>query len=264
MPDWTSAYVLVGGARFHYWRSGGSGIPLVLAHGFSDSGACWKPIARQLADRYDVILPDARGHGLSDRLSIGHPMDMGKDLADLITTLELSAVALGGHSMGASSALSAAALCPERVSVLVLEDPPWRSPNAPRDPAWANWLKSVLSKSPAEVAEMIRAESPHWSDEDVRTLAEAKVQLDPAILDAPPLGSRPWQDLLPKLRCPGLIITADPALGGIVTPEIARHAGALWPAGRFANIAGAGHGIHRDRPAAFVSAVTGFLAEHLG
>jgi pimeloyl-ACP methyl ester carboxylesterase len=58
--------VLTNGIRIHYWRSGGNKPPLVLAHGSSDDGLCWTNLAKELEANFDIILPDARGHGLSE------------------------------------------------------------------------------------------------------------------------------------------------------------------------------------------------------
>ncbi len=67
MP-WESGYVVANGLRLHYTRSGRDTgkPPLVLAHGISDDGPCWTPIAAAMEDDFDVIMADARGHGRSD------------------------------------------------------------------------------------------------------------------------------------------------------------------------------------------------------
>jgi len=49
----------------------------VLAHGFSDDGLCWTPVAEKLAADYDVIMVDARSQGRSDTPEQGYtPIDM--------------------------------------------------------------------------------------------------------------------------------------------------------------------------------------------
>jgi pimeloyl-ACP methyl ester carboxylesterase len=63
MREWFSGYVNTNGMRMHYYRTRGDKPPLVLAHGATDSGLCWSRLARTLESEYDVILPDARGHG---------------------------------------------------------------------------------------------------------------------------------------------------------------------------------------------------------
>ena len=63
---WMDSYVMVGGDKFHYTRTGQGDQPVVvLLHGFSDNGMCWMPVVRELEAKYDLIMPDARGHELS-------------------------------------------------------------------------------------------------------------------------------------------------------------------------------------------------------
>jgi pimeloyl-ACP methyl ester carboxylesterase len=41
----------------------GTGDPLVLLHGFGSCGQAWQPVVDRLAEQYQVIIPDLRGHG---------------------------------------------------------------------------------------------------------------------------------------------------------------------------------------------------------
>src|SRR5439155_22026915 len=106
MPDWLSDDVTANGLRIHYYRTGGYKPPLLLSHGATDSGLCWTRVARDLESDYDVILPDARGHGLSDAPASGYTSgDRAADLAGFIDGLGLQRPAVGGHSMGAATTL---------------------------------------------------------------------------------------------------------------------------------------------------------------
>jgi pimeloyl-ACP methyl ester carboxylesterase len=88
LAHWTHTDLFVNGVRLHYYRTGhGDKPPLVLVHGFSDNGLCWTPTARDLEADYDVIMPDMRGHGLSERVQLSDTVDMDADLAGLIRTL---------------------------------------------------------------------------------------------------------------------------------------------------------------------------------
>jgi len=60
---WNSGACETNGASVHYLRTGGAHPPVVLLHGLMGSGACWTPLARALEDEFDVVMPDARGHG---------------------------------------------------------------------------------------------------------------------------------------------------------------------------------------------------------
>src|SRR5512147_134633 len=110
MANWTDGTISANGAQFHYTRTGDGTKPaLVLAHGFSDNGMCWLPVARDLEADYDVILPDARGHGKSQRVQPGEWVNHASDLAGIIQALGLDRPVVGGHSMGGSTAGALAA-----------------------------------------------------------------------------------------------------------------------------------------------------------
>ena len=56
------------------------------------SGACWIPLARALEGEYDVVLPDARGHGNSSAPLHGYLYrDHASDVIGLIEALGLAA-----------------------------------------------------------------------------------------------------------------------------------------------------------------------------
>src|SRR5215211_8666989 len=123
--DWQTGYVETNGLRLHYTRTGGDKPPIVLAHGVTDDGLCWSPVAEVLAPEYDAIMVDARGHGRSDAPERGYgPAEQAEDLAGVIAGLELNRPAVLGHSMGAATALVLAGAYPDLPGAILLEDPP--------------------------------------------------------------------------------------------------------------------------------------------
>jgi N-formylmaleamate deformylase len=130
MPSWTQADLVINnGARLNYYRTGhGEKRPIVLVHGFSDNGLCWTPVARALEAEYDVIMPDMRSHGLSDRFQPGETVDMAADVAELIRGLGLERPIVAGHSMGGGVSYHLTVRYPELVSALILEDAPFMLP----------------------------------------------------------------------------------------------------------------------------------------
>jgi predicted alpha/beta-fold hydrolase len=72
MAVWQSGDIEVNGLSLHYTRTGGDKPQVVLAHGFSDDGLCWTPVAELLEADYDVIMVDARGHGRSEGPEAGY------------------------------------------------------------------------------------------------------------------------------------------------------------------------------------------------
>ena len=269
-PHWTEQVEVVEGVSIHYTRTGdGSKPPLVLVHGFSDDGMCWLPVARDLEAEYDLILPDVRGHGLSQRVKPGEVVDQAGDIAGLIRQLGLGSTLIGGHSMGANISAVIAATCPELVSGMILEDPPWRKPRrevekrsgpAVADP-WIEFLRVASGMSVEAVVAKCRADSPNWPEVELLPWALSKQRFDLNVLQSRVSDHDSYQDTVKAIRCPTLLVTADPARGAIVTPETAEEVCALNPLMREAHVAGVGHSIRREDYAAFMGAVGGFLAE---
>jgi pimeloyl-ACP methyl ester carboxylesterase len=111
---WTQNDLDFNGISLHYLRTGdGSKPPLVLQHGFSDNGLCWLQTALDLEDSYEIVMPDARGYGLSARVQPGQPVDMAADLVAVIQGLGLNRPIIGGHSMGANIAFQVGAPYPQ-------------------------------------------------------------------------------------------------------------------------------------------------------
>ena len=48
-----------------YLRTGGSGPPLLLLHGYPQTHVCWHKIAPGLANHFTLVIPDLRGYGAS-------------------------------------------------------------------------------------------------------------------------------------------------------------------------------------------------------
>ena len=130
MKLWQSGDIEVNKLKLHYTRTGGDKPPVVLAHGFSDDGLCWTPVAKLLEADYDVVMVDARGHGKSDMPKRGAGRGgLAGDLAGVITGLGLKQPAVLGHSMGAVTALGLAGTYPDLPGAILLEDPPpWWMP----------------------------------------------------------------------------------------------------------------------------------------
>jgi pimeloyl-ACP methyl ester carboxylesterase len=93
------------GARLAYEQTG-EGRPLVLIHGHLERGAHWIDlgVAGRLATHgYQVIMPDLRGHGESDKShdAASYPADvLAHDGLALIDHLGLVSYDLAGHSLG--------------------------------------------------------------------------------------------------------------------------------------------------------------------
>jgi N-formylmaleamate deformylase len=274
LPHWTQNNLLVNNVRLHYYRTGhGDKHPLVLVHGFSDNGLCWTPTARDLESEYDVIMPDMRAHGLSERVQPGERVDMTADLVGLIRTLGLRRPVIVGHSMGAMITYQMGVRFPELASALVLEDPPWwlsrpvQAPpsNEPAENPIAKWAKNLSNQTLDELLVQYRKEHPSWPEELIRPMCESKKQLDPTFVDT--LVERMhsqeanWLTTIQNIVLPMLIFTGNPELGGIVTPEVVAKVRELNPKVTIAKISDVGHLIRFDNYTAFMDILQVFLKQ---
>lgn len=267
---WTEADLVVNGVQLHYYRTGqGDKPPIVLIHGFSDTGLLWTQTARDLEADYDVIMPDMRGHGRSTRVQLGDDVDMAADVADLIRQLGLNRPIVGGHSMGAMVTYQLALRFPALVRALLLEDPGWWITPPARVSGTENpmvtWAKRVSSQPMAELLAAYHQDHPTWSEELIRLMCESKTQLDPTIAEIMTARMHSpaydWQTTLQTITQPMLLVVANSALGGIVTPEVVAKVRALNPNVIIAQVPNVGHLIRFDNYPAFLAALRSFLQQ---
>ena len=261
--------VTVKGVKIHYYRTGGNKPVLVLLHGATDNALCWTPIAEQLAPEYDIIMVDAQGHGKSDRFGPDFTFtDHAAQVVDLVRQLGVTKPVIMGHSMGAGTTVNIGALYPDVPRAIVLEDPGWRLP-APgggqteeerkMHEGVREQMASYAGQTEAEILERGRREHPIWSEEERAPWAKSKTQFDLALFERLKMDMTTFEELVPKIDVPALLITASE---GIVSEEAAARASALWRSKqpfKYVRIQGAGHNIRREQPAAYMKALREFL-----
>ena len=105
-----------------------TGAPILLLHGFPYSPRAYDEIAPALAAKgYRVIVPYLRGYGPTrfnspDTLRSGQQAALAQDLLDLMDALAIPQATLCGYDWGGRAACIVAALWPERVRGLVTGD----------------------------------------------------------------------------------------------------------------------------------------------
>jgi N-formylmaleamate deformylase len=267
--SWQSDFINTNGIRLHYTRTGGEKPPLVLAHGVTDDGLCWSPLAAVLAPDYDVIMVDARGHGLSDAPLDGYgPIEQADDLAGLIAALDLKSPIILGHSMGAMTTLLLAARHPQQPRAIALEDPPpWWATTFERPFAldWQAhmraWITPLQQQPRQALIDAERVVEPHWSEVEVETWVDSKLRFSLNFFNSLSAPDLDWAAILPQVNCPALLITGDVEVGALVPPQAALALKEQVPQLQIAHIAGAGHSIRRDQFERYMQVVRPFLAE---
>jgi pimeloyl-ACP methyl ester carboxylesterase len=121
-PAFSDPFADVNGVRLHY-VIGGKGSPVVLLHGYAQTGHMWHPILPLLAERHTVIVPDLRGAGGSGKPESGYDKkNMALDIRELTRSLGFDRVGIVGHDIGLMVAYAFAAQFPEATERLVLMD----------------------------------------------------------------------------------------------------------------------------------------------
>ena len=117
----------VDGFSLAYDRTG-DGPPVVLLHGWPGGRADYRLVVPHLADVADVVVPDLRGFGESDKHIV--PPDEGysgdaqaRSVIGLLDELGLGPVVLAGYDIGSRIAQVIAQQSPERVRALVVAPP---------------------------------------------------------------------------------------------------------------------------------------------
>jgi pimeloyl-ACP methyl ester carboxylesterase len=266
LPDgWTSGDVKANGITLHYYRTGnGSLPPMVLSHGYTDNGLCWMDTALAMEKKYDVIMYDLRGHGLSDAPATGYSIeDNVSDIVGLIRALKLQHPVIIGHSLGGSIAAVVAAQYPDIPKKVVLIDPPGLlkplfEPGEAMNRA-RNWFTQDMNNlkhlSKEDLIKVAAQRHPAISEAARGRWADSKMQMKPQIVDSV-LTIPPLKPYLPKITVPTLILKAD-ANDAVRKTEI--DAVSQYPNIKIVHIKGAGHLVHLERPEESLVVLNDFL-----
>ncbi len=106
--------------QLHYLKAG-TGAPIMLIHGFPESGKLWKQVGEKLSENYTVLIPDIPGSGQSKL--VGENINMGEMAQAMHAVLineKIEKAIVAGHSMGGYVALAFAAQFPEMMAGLAL------------------------------------------------------------------------------------------------------------------------------------------------
>lgn len=262
--EWTSGFIKSKGFDLFYTRTGVGKPPIILAHGFTDDGLCWKDVALQLEKDYDLVMYDAIGHGQSSRITADMPLDMVEDMHNVIGELELKCPAIIGHSMGAATAAGYAALHPDHVSAILLEDIPWfnkveepskKTKNEKPKDIIGDLQKGTLREAVA----FSKVYNPRFQDTVHELWAASKMKFDLTFQKRKWPQMPPWQEIAARISCPVLLLTGDVEKGAIVSSEVALEALKIMPKAQWAHIPGAPHCIRYEKFEITMNVIKNFL-----
>jgi len=266
--------VRANGIDFHV-EDHGTGMPLVLLHGFTGNAASWTLVRYDLARFHRVIAIDIIGHGAS-----AAPEDPSHytfeqallDLAEVTAKLGIARAAWLGYSMGGRLALGMAINQPDLVSSLILvsaiagiQHERGRLQRAEADQELARRIEE--SGIETFVAEWERL--PIWESQRTLPIEVLRQQRDIRLrnravglansLRGMGQGAQPsYWDRLGEINVPVLL------MAGALDRKFVGIAGQMGVRIRDAElsvVADAGHAVHLERPHEFVEEVREFLAK---
>jgi pimeloyl-ACP methyl ester carboxylesterase len=274
------------------------GFPIVLLHGFPDDVRAFDGVAAPLAHAgYRVLVPYLRGYGPTRFREASAPRmaeqaAIGQDVIDFADALNLPRFAVGGFDWGGRAACIAAVLHPERVRAAVIcggyliqntINPAQPGPPAVERELWYQWYFN-LERGRAGLAANRKALcrllwetwSPDWHFSDDTYNRTAPSFENPDFVDVVihsyrhRIGNAPGEPRFaaverqlaqrPKILVPSIVLHGahDPLSRPPADSPAER---ALFPALAARRVlAGAGHFVPRERPAAVSSAVLELLA----
>jgi len=259
----------------------GAGPGLLLLHGVTRCGADWGPLFPTLAENWKVIALDQRGHSESPRAESYLITDYVADAVRIVREEADAPLVIFGHSLGAMVAAAVAAELPERVRAIILEDPPFHTMGNRIDAtAWqAQFLgMQEVARRGRCVEEMTAALAQirlPSGDGGFRRLgdlrdeaslawsAQCLSRLDPEVLT--PVIAGHWLDgyefpgVLSRVRCPTLLLQADPKAGGALTDADAEAMVAAISDCQRVRFPDCGHQLHRDRQEEVLRAMEVFI-----
>jgi pimeloyl-ACP methyl ester carboxylesterase len=281
------------GDRLHYLDWGAAARPaLLLVHGLAATAWSWAPVARRLRGAARVLVPDLRGHGLSESPRTGY--DLTSLAFDALTVLSANGYGAGvggppavvaGHGLGALVAATLAVEAPESVAAVALIDAGWEALEEATGQTASEYQRSVgdppevLASMAAYLADRREYDPATW-DADQERAARAAVDEKHAGHVTPVVRTHALRAaveamfrydpraVLTSLDVPLLIAVSESGLADDVSARerrvaldevIAARGAAGLPPPDVRVFAGAGHNLMRYRPAELSAALRTLL-----
>jgi pimeloyl-ACP methyl ester carboxylesterase len=241
----------------------GEGRPVIMLHGFPDSGRLWRHQVPALAEAgFQVIVPDLRGYGRSGKPEAVEAYalsQVARDVLAILASLRIARAHVVGHDWGAALAWGLAALAPGSVDHLVAlsvgSPVTFRRTMAQREKSWYMLLFQFPGVAERWLSDDNWANFRRWArhpdTDQVIAELEANGSLTPALnwyrANVPPeswLGPPPG---LPPVQAPtmGVWSTADIALTEAQMTDSVTSVTGPW---RYERLDGPGHWMQLDAP----------------
>ena len=286
---WAHDHVEANGIRVHYVRQG-AGEPLVLLHGWPEFWYAWRKNIGPLSERFDVVAPDLRGFGLSEKPGLPDPPgrlldELVEDLRGLADALGLERFGIVSHDVGSFVTQRFAARHPERVRGLFFFNcvypgigRRWLEPESVTEIWYQSfhqqpWAADLVGSSREACGIYLKHFLDHWSHEPGVFDEDLEAWVDNFMRPGNLRGGFDWYvgvgearmkmmregaPELPKITSPAYFLwgEGDP----ILKVRWADRLGDYFSDFEFEPAPGAGHFVHYERPALANDRITRFFS----
>lgn len=260
-----------------------NGPPMIFVHGVLRCWQDFRPLFPYFGYDWQCLAIDQRGHGQSEHAE-GHyrVVDYVGDIAQFVDNQFDEPVILYGHSLGGMVVAGVAAELGEKVSGIVMEDPPFETmgKRLKQTPLYSYFhgIRDVVVKysEPEEIAPAFAnliitdpqtgaTQRAGDTRDEAAILFAAKclAKIDPQVLD--PIVDGTWLEgydflsVTSNIDCPALLLQGDPAFGGMLLDADVQAMKGLKPNLFHVMINGGSHQLHWTKSQEVFSAVTAFL-----
>ena len=253
------------GAAIHFQLEGNSNKPVLLfSNSLGTNLRSWDAQLKSFGDRYRILRYDSRGHGQSEAPPGPYSIErLGRDVIDLLDSLELEKVSFCGLSKGGMVGMWLGVNAPQRFNKIALGNtsahlPPAKLWNERIEMARQGCMEEIvegviprwftanfLSAKPEEVAR-IRRQFVATSGEGYAACCEAIRDMD-------------QRESIKSINAPTLVITGanDP----VTPPDHGRFLAENIPGARYAEIPDAAHLSNIEQASRFNAALNHFLTD---
>ncbi|HVZ19010.1 MAG TPA: alpha/beta hydrolase, partial [Terriglobales bacterium] len=236
----------------NYMEGPAGGPALLLLHGLTQRWQAFLQLLPQLTQTHHVFVPDLRGHGESGHMKGGYRGEgYGQDILEFLDQVVKEPVIIFGHSLGGLVGIWVSGYRKEQVRALIVGDSKLflRDLNGSMYGEMFGKTLALLRESREfeflrrGVSEML-LHSPVYGEVPMKMLpvcdeayiaawARSLSHMDPETIEMTLDGraAENWrpEEYLPKVKCPTLLLQADPKMGGLMTDEDVRRARTLFP-----------------------------------
>ncbi|MCO7126888.1 alpha/beta hydrolase [Sporolactobacillus shoreicorticis] len=206
-----------------YFDTNTDGPVILCLHGRWGRAETWIDFIRHYGEQYRVIAPDQRGHGLSSKPIAKYTTEeLAEDIIDLLDFLKIDKTIIVGHSMGGAIAGYLAAEYLDRVNAVAILDKSASGPEETNkqplnqiksvDPLTNDWPMPFASLS--EAMDFIQQATDsdlsfnYFMNSLVETVEGYQMMFSSQAIAANIAYYENWFHLLPKIKCPALLIRA--------------------------------------------------------